>query len=257
VQNWIAARTTECIAGLVDTDSDANDLYAVWELPSDGPWAPEFEDVFLEITLAHISDLNVPGGGPDICLGLSDNDTEVLTDESGTPFSITYDVELDEADGDLSGPVYGTGYVTGSDDFASLSTSCSDPYCSTASLSVPELGGVWAIDRMLLYVDGPLIVSNGTANETIADVRIELYKQALGDITLVGGTFFFTIPAGDAHFVVVGKSNDDVATLPVSNSTDITATYAGGVWSFDEFEIEYVDDASDTWTVTVGASDWL
>lgn len=260
VQNWLAERTTECMIALGTSDSepDPEFMTSIWNLPNNGPWAPQLEDVYLKIYFTSISGLHLPET-PDTCDSLHDNDAMVFTDQSAPPFSNTFDVDLDEADGELSGPVYGGARITGSGDFASLSTSCSAPYCSTASFSMPEVGNEWALDRLVLYADGPLVVSNGTLYETITDARVELYKQAIGDITTYGSGFtFFTIPAGGAHFVVVGKSGGEIVTLPVSTSTVFTmASMGGGAWWWNEFELEYVDDASDTWTLTVSQSEWL
>lgn len=258
VQNWIAENTSACIAGFVDTHANATLLQATWNLPDDGPWTPTLDDVYVKIDYASAASVYRPEPGTELCNSLHDNNDKLFADLSGTPLPNSYKVELDEADGDLLGPVYGGSRISGAGDFASLATSCSDPYCSIASFSDDSTTGSWAIDRMVLYVDGPLVVSNGVSNETITDGRIELYKQAHGTITYVGGVFEYTIPAGAAHFLVVGASSGDVATLPLPNTTDITATLlSNGVWLFDPFEIEYVDDLSNTWTLTVNASEWL
>lgn len=67
-----------------------------------------------------------------------------------------------------------------------------------------------------------------------------------------------TIAAGDAHFLVVGASDGEIASLALSNSTDIAAKLlVDGSWLFAPFEIEYVDDLSNTWTLTVDFSQWL
>jgi len=259
LQNWIAARTTQCMneLELADSSTHPDVLMATWNLPDeDAPWEDVLEDVFLRINFAFIDDLYLPAT-PNECTSLHDNDTVVFTDQSGTPLINSYDVELDEADADLLGPIIGSGRVSGEGGFASLSTSCMDPYCSTASFSVGTSYD-FAIDSMVLYVDGPLVVSNGTLNETITDGRIELYKQALGFTTCIGGSCTYTIPAGNAHFVVVGVSDGDVATLALPSSTDITATMnSAGVWWLNSFQIEYVDDASYTWTLTVNSSEWF
>ena len=256
IQKWIALRTTECMDALEAEDEfGAPDwLGSTWDLPNNGPWAPDVSDVYLTIYWAEIEDVYLPEE-PEICHSLHDNDTNVFTDQSSTPLINAYPVELDEADGDLLGPIYGAGRINGSGDFASLSTSCSDPFCSTASFSVGSSSD-FAIDSMVLYADGPLVVTNGTLAETVTDVRIELYEQALGFATCVTSCTY-TVLAGDAHFVVVGVNGGDDATLALPNSTNITATVSGGVWSLDPFEIEYVDDLSETWTLTVNSSEWL
>lgn len=257
VQNWIAERTTECIAGLVDTNNSPIYLEAKWELPNtDVPWEGDFEDVYVEVVSAVIPSVYKPENGALTCTSLHENDDEVFTDESSSPFSNTYDVELDEADGDISGPYYQGGRVVASSDFASLSTSCGAPTCSVAHFS-DEVTGAWAIDSMSLFADGSVVFSNGTITETVTDARLELYKQATGSVSSGTGGLEYTISAGDAYFIFAGEANDEVATLVVSNSTDIVATESSGIWTLDPFDVEYVDDSSDSWVLTVNTSDWL
>ncbi len=258
VQNWIAQNSTACIAGLVDTHPSPTRLEARWELPANGPWAPQLSDVYVEVFYAQLLETGIyaPEDGPAICTSLNDNNNVFFTDQTQPPLSAGFDVKLESGSGSLLGPVYLGGRVSGAGSFASLTTACTDPNCSYAQFST-DASGTWAIDRMQLFVDGRLIVSNGTDEETLDDVRIELYRQVLGTVqtTLLGTQY--VIPARAAHFVVSGKSGDDIVTLAVPNATEITATMSAGEWTVDPFDLVYVDDASNTWTLTVGSSDWL
>jgi hypothetical protein len=126
-------------------------------------------------------------------------------------------------------------------------------------MSSNELGD-WAIDEMTLNVDGYLISSNGTQTETVTNARLELYGPAIG--AAVPGIpplpTEYTVPAGGAHFLVVGKADgDEWAMLPVVNSTEITATESSGEWFFEPFEIQYTDDLNGLWYISVSETTWL
>lgn len=109
---------------------------------------------------------------------------------------------------------------------------------------------------MMLFVDGTLTLTNGTVSENVSDARIELMGSALGSFS--GTPTVYTVAAGKAPFLVAGKADGEEVTLPVTNSTAITATQASsGEWIFNSFQIQYVDDSSNTWTVTVNSSTWL
>jgi len=256
IQNYIAAHATECIAGLnPDTNDLPRVLSAVWSLPTSGvPWEPTVNDVYLEIDFAALQSdgLYAPAGGPDTCRSLNDNNDTVFSDENTSPLTLTVSVELEEGEGEISGPVYQGAPVVGGVAFESLATSCVYPYCSFAEFSA-DAAGNWAIDRMVLFAEGDFIMSNGIGSVTITDGRIELYSQALG--TATGGGY--QVPAGDAYFVVTGNAGGENAMLMLTNATDITATDATGLWVVDPITLEYEDDLSQIWTMTLDAADWL
>jgi hypothetical protein len=202
----------------------------------------------------YITDVYAPEM-PDTCFGLDENNGDLFS-ENSTPLTNTYYLELDEADGSLLGPLYGGFRVSASDDFASMTSSCIDPFCSYASVSADAINN-WSIDEMMLYVDGSLLVSNTIVSESIDNVRLELIGSAPGTWTTIGGQDFYEVAAGDAYFIVAGKGDDEWATLTVSNSTAITATESSGEWTFGSFDIQYVDDSTDTWTMAVGPAVWL
>lgn len=111
---------------------------------------------------------------------------------------------------------------------------------------------------MMLLVDGPLTITNGTVSEDVYNARIELMGSAVG--TWSGSPVEYDVEAGDAVFLVAGEADGEYVTLAVTNSTAISASeLTGGEWSFGsfEFEIEYIDDSTNIWTVAVNASNWL
>lgn len=252
VQHYLAEHGDECISALM-FDQDDNPIYleeARWNLPDEGPWAPQLSDVFVEIKFAIITDLYLPDE-PATCVDLSDNDGAVFTPPEA-PLINVLDVDLDEGGGGIVGP----GRISATAPFASLSTDCIDRYCSIATFSTAA--DKFAIDRMLFYVDGDLRVTNGTDSESISNVRVELYDQAIGSITGGGrAPTVHTIAAGQAQFLVVGHAAGEWVTIPVLTTTPIVAHETGGTWSLDAFALEYVDDMGETWTLRVDASQWL
>lgn len=265
VQIWLAARTTECMNALAAGDtSPYPDMMvdAIWQLPdSNAPWAPQLQNVSVEIIFGYVFSVNLPAA-PETCESIHHNNDQVFTDQSSPPLINAYYVELDKAEGALVAPLYSGAPFRSAGDFASLATSCNAPYCSTASFSVGN-NSDFAIDSMVLYANGPITATNGTHSVTITSARIELYQQAHGFATCIGGSCNYTVPAGGAHFIVVGESGGEVVTLALPNSTNIRANLTvnsalrGNSWMLDPFEIEYVDDSSETWTLTVNSSAWL
>ena len=75
--------------------------------------------------------------------------------------------------------------------------------------------------------------------------------------TWTGSPVDYKVQTGDAVFLVAGESDDEHVTLVVTNTTDITASESSGEWAVDSFEIKYIDDSSNTWTVHVAESTWL
>jgi hypothetical protein len=253
IQHYFADHIDECIAEFkFDEDTAPHFLEnARWDLPDDGPWSPaELSDVYVKVNFALITDLFQPEQ-PDTCTDLDSNNGYVFTPPP-LPLINVYDVDLDEGGGGIVGP----NRITASAPFASLSTDCTDPHCSLATFSTE--GSDFAVDQMLLYVDGDLRVTNGIDSEAISNARLELYGQAHGNITGGGRRpTLHTIPPGQAQFLVVGHAIDEWVTIPVMNSTAIVAREAGGSWTVDAFALEYVDDAGSTWTVRVDTTDWL
>lgn len=252
IQNYLADNTDECIQALLPDQSGLPNFLeqATWPLPDDGPWSSHLDDVYVQINFSVITDLHLPEE-PDTCASLNYNNDYLFTPPP-KPLNNDFDVTLEEA----NGSIVGSDRITGHAPFASLSTSCADPFCSVATFSTD--GVDFAIDELSLYVDGDLRVTNGTDSESISNVRLELYGQAQGSITGGGGVpIVHGIPAGKAQFLVVGQAAGEWVTIPVLNATPIAAREFGGVWSLDAFALEYVDDRGSTWTITVGPSDWL
>jgi hypothetical protein len=224
IQNYLALHTTTCIRELVDTHALPDYLTARWDLPNNGPWAPLLRDAYVTIDLAAIFGVHAPTRGPTQCVDLNDNNARFFNDESAAALATTHTVNLDEGDADTS----------------------------TASFSEDHEGN-WMIDRMTLHMDA-LALTSGTQVQTLTDARLELYGQAQGAISTGS---IYSIPASHAHFVVVGRSGDEIVTLPLTNATPITATLTSGVWAFAAFELEHQDERANTWRLPVAASTWL
>lgn len=261
VQQFLAANTQTCINTFFAEwpPSTPNWIFSFssisgeWNLPGDQDYSTDFTNVQATFS-STITDVWAPEG-PDTCTDLSSNDHEIIFDAI-QPLDIDLDIYLDNADGDLIGPVYGGAQIAGSADFASDLTSCTDPKCSRASISY-DGNNAFSIDRMSLYVDGALVVSNGVDAETIYDGRIDLLTPATGTWSIVGGDTVYEIPSGGAEFLVTGQSDGDFATLAVSLTTSITATESAGDWTFDAFTLTFTDDSSNLWTADVGTSVWF
>jgi hypothetical protein len=228
-----------------------------WSIDND--WADEdLAGVTFEVGTI-LTGVHAPETGYETCVNLHHNDATPIPLTWPGKFLNILQLTLDEGDGSVVGPPYGVNYVTAAGDFESEMTSCNGSACSRAGMSSNELGD-WAIDEMTLNVDGYLIFSNGTQTETVTNARLELYGPAIG--AAVPGIpplpTEYTVPAGGAHFLVVGKADgDEWAMLPVVNSTEITATESSGEWFFEPFEIQYTDDLNGLWYISVSETTWL
>jgi hypothetical protein len=251
IQKYIAARTEECtLAMLPDMEDNPRLLQTSWQLPDDGPWAPQASNVQLVIDTAIIGNMFLPAE-PATCTDLSDSNKFPFSPDP-LPLPHIDDVTLDEGQAGLFGP----DAITGKTAFMSLSTVCADPFCSTASFSTVD--STFAIDAMQLRMAGPMRVTHGQEVEVIDDARLELYGQALGDITGGGrAPLVHTIDAGKAQFLVVGEAAGESVTIPLLTNAPIVAHATGGVWSLEPFSLEFVDDSGNTWTIAVGATQWL
>jgi len=134
IRDYIKDNLSECMAGLGDgfpSDLAYNVHSSTWYLPT---LAAELDLV------VGIWDVHAPAT-PELCNSLTHNDGNVFSQES-SPLAYTIHLDLDEADGDLLGPVHGGGPVTASAAFASMMTSCSVPSCSYARCpSTPPANG--------------------------------------------------------------------------------------------------------------------
>lgn len=252
VQHYLALHSDDCIAALLLEEDDSPYFLenARWDLPDDGPWAPQLSSVHIEIDHAIITDLHLPEQ-PITCSDLSKNNGFTFTPPA-IPLINVFDVDLDEGGGGIVGP----NRIKASGAFASLSTNCTDPQCSYATFSTD--GSDFAIDRLQLYVNGDLRISNGADTERISNARLELYSQARGSITGGGRVpIVHTISPGQAQFLVVGEAAGETVTIPVLTNSPIVAHETAGAWTLDPFALEYIDDAGETWTVQVRITEWL
>lgn len=259
--HYIQAHYTECIAGL------RGNTFPTPFAPQGhtGTWAPaetwETEDLlgFDFWYSTYINGVNWPEfNHPSLmetCTSLDLNDGNVFEDAS-SPLTYTVSALLDEAGGSVLGPVYEGGRITASADFTSASTSCTGPWCSHASFSEDSAGN-WSIDEVSLFADGWFVVENGIISETIDFGYVELSGSAPGTWEDVRGQRFYEVAAGNAHFVVGGRSGENATSLTAYNSTTIAAIQWAGEWYFGPFDVQYVDPTFGTFTLTVSESIWL
>lgn len=223
----------------VTTDLEAAELeYGVW-LQNFVSW-PEYDYPNLMET----------------CTDLSENNLMVF-DDIEPPLAYQAHVLLEEADGELDGPHHEGGHVASIAGFASEFNSCADPLCSYALLS-EDSSNNWAIDEMMLFVDGYFTIDNGTTYVTMDRAYLELSGQAMGTWkNVVGGPTVYEVAAGDAVFIAGGSAGSDSGFLTVSNSTAITAVNLSGEWHFSSFDIQYDDPTYGVFTLTVSGATWV
>ncbi|MCA9697835.1 MAG: autotransporter outer membrane beta-barrel domain-containing protein [Myxococcales bacterium] len=254
LQNWIAAHTQTCMDGLVDDNSLHEVLQARWDLPENSDWSPVLSKVHFEVHQVGLLGAYLPEF-PEPCASLDENNDDPLK-LTPQPVGPPNFIALEQGDAAIVGPDYGTGPISGSINLASTATQCIDPWCSQANLSQDPKGN-WSLDAMVLYGSGDLSVHDNSDNEIIEGTRVELQASAKGHWTLEGGAPVYRIPAGAAHFIVTGRYDDELVTLPLPNSSEIIANHNGqSGWSFAPFEIGYRDDLGQPWTLQIQASRW-
>lgn len=251
---------TECIAGLGDSFPVPiifNSHSAEWVL--DHTWVTtDLYGAELSYAVA-ISSVSWPEYDyPNLmetCNSLGYNNLMVF-DDTEPPLEYQAYATLEEADGTLDGPLYGSGYIESFVGFASTLNSCDEPLCSHISLSENSIGD-WSIDDMALFVDGYFIIDNGSSAATMDRGYLELSGPARGTWEEFFGVTTYEIAVGDAVFMAGGASDAHTGFLTAYNSTPIKAVYITGEWSFSTFDLEYNDPFYGTFVLTVDASTWL
>ncbi len=93
---------------------------------------------------------------------------------------------------------------------------------------------------------------------TVDSARITLYDtastQPFYDST--GQFLGYKVAAGDAFFLLSAASNDIYDHYLATNFTELLISSSRGTWSISSFSIEYVDDNSYTWEVSVPMTSW-
>jgi hypothetical protein len=260
---YIESHLTECGDALYEGDSApaAGELVSHWIVPNKkGPtgWWPAKDIVISVEAGTNIFDAHRPGEQADWleCHGPDDNDDEVFEDQTSPEGSILVGVDLHASvDGDLVGPVVSGSRVTSS---MAFDTNCVDQGCPGASWSYDSARDPgFTMEDLRLYATN-FEVTSSTAVLTVERARVELWKQARGTKILApgGGVLGYEIPAGQAWFYVAGLADGVFGRFMAVNSTDIEITVDDGIWTIGSFDIESVDGADRTWTLTLDDSEW-
>jgi hypothetical protein len=187
------------------------------------------------------------------------NNTEIFEDEvPSTPGfgSTTYLVDSPLAA--VIGPELLGGRVSAAGRFTSLASGCADPWCSWLELSTDDAGGLWALEELELFGDGPLSMTNGSVSITAERVAIRLYETGLGTVPIDDiGAGVYTLLPGAAHFVISGVGAGSIYDLRwASNVSPITVHDRDGGWMLDSFVIEHVDRDGERWSIAIPPTTW-
>lgn len=260
---YIDSHLLECGDALYegDTAPAAGELVSHWNVPNKiGPngWWPAKDIVISVEAGTSVFEVHRPDEQANWleCHGTRDNDDEVFEDQTNPNGSIVVDVKLGGGfHGDLVGPAIGGSKVTSS---MALDTNCVDQGCPNASWSYDSgRDPGFTMEEFELYATN-FDMTNSTSSLTIERARVELWTQAPGTKVFgaEGRVLGYRVPAGQAWFYVAGMANGVYGRFMAVNSTDIEITVDDGSWTIRSFDIESVDGADRTWTLTLDDSRW-
>jgi hypothetical protein len=259
---YIVGHHQDCMAALYegDTDPDHGQLVSQWALPNKvykGWWPAKDIVVYVEAGTS-VVDVHRPEDQADWleCHGPTDNDDEIFEDQTSPEGEIVIDVALAAGvDGELVGPVVGGNAVTSSMTF---DTNCVDQGCPDASWSYRRgTDPSFTMEDLRLYATNFVVTSN-TRVLAVDRGRVELWKQAHGTKIVApdGGVLGYEVPAGQAWFYVAGMADGVYGRFMAVNSTDIELTVVDEMWTIGSFDVEILDAADRTWTITLADSRW-
>lgn len=259
LQSWIATNYKECFDTLLENDvnPDPEALESSWKIPNSLAWGA-IDDMVIHIDAGTKSTgVFRPPSSLDwiTCNGANGNNDEIFEDTTTPNGGVVAGVEL-SADvlGEFVGPEIFGGTVTASTTFE---TSCLPHGCPTALFSYDVDGAAFTLEDLNLYTQS-FTVTNGISWLTVDRARIELWGQAPGmtihdpDGRLLG----YTIPAGEARFLLAGASDGTHNRFIGANATDIEITVLRGIWGVHSFVIEYEDGGGNVWTLNLAESSW-
>jgi hypothetical protein len=256
LHTYINGHRSQCASALYegDTNPEPGQLVSHWAIPNNLGWWPAKEIVVSVEAGTSVVDVHRPEDEADWleCHNPDDNDDEIFEDQTSPEGDIVVDVALDEGvDGKLAGPVVGGSTVTSSMTF---DANCVDQGCPGASWSYRDGSHPsFTMEDLRLYTTD-FEVTSTTRALTVERARVELWKQARG--TKIFATGGYEIPAGQAWFYVAGMADGVYGRFMAVNSTDIELTVVDGIWAIGSFEIEILDAADRTWTLTLDDSRW-
>jgi hypothetical protein len=263
LQNWLADNQQACFDGLYMPSGIPGSLNKTSWLVNDGKngaWSL-LKDFTITLEHAQVNSVSLPGD-PDDYLACYDNDfnnTEIFEDEVPSPpgfGSVAYLVDSPLAA--VTGPELLGGQVSAVGRFASLASGCANPWCSWLALRTDDTRGLWTLEELELFGDGPLNMTNGSASITVERVAIRLYETGRGTVPVDDlGSGVYTLRPGGAHFFITGVGAGPVYDLRwASNASPITVQDRDGGWMLDSFVIEHVDRDGERWTIAIPPTTW-
>jgi hypothetical protein len=136
--------------------------------------------------------------------------------------------------------------------------SCLAHGCPTALFSHDASETALTLEDLNLYTQA-FDVTNGSAWLTVERARVELWGPVPGvakyDPT-TGKLLGYTIPKGEARFLLAGASGSSHNRFIGSNATDLEISVQNEVWVVGSFVIEYEDGGGNVWTLTLAESAW-
>jgi hypothetical protein len=259
LQSWIATNYSECFETLRqnDTNPDPAALESSWKIPNNPAWKV-IDDMVIHIDAGTESIAVLRPESPDdwiACNGAHGNNDEIFEDVTTPNGGIVAGVELSsDVVGELVGPEIFGSTVTGS---ATFETSCLPHGCPTALFSYDVDGPLFTLEDLNLYTQS-FTVTNEVSWLAVDRARIELWGQAPGKVISDpdGRPLGYTIPAGEAHFLLAGASDGNYNRFIAANATDIEISVLRGVWVVHSFVIQYEDGGGNVWTLDLAESRW-
>jgi hypothetical protein len=220
----------------------SGDIEDSWYLLQE-PSAPELvilteesTRVLLTIALSGIDQVEPT----ETCDSNLENDVLVLPIPGASDFEATTQV----ADAVLLGPTYNEHPVSGSVDFDSESNAIGISQSDSTH---------WTLDRFAVWATAAASVGDGTASANVADFYAQL---AWPTETIAGTTTGFTVPSGDAMFVVAGSVSGLPYSLHLRNQTPIIVRKLASGWAISSFGLQFTDSNNANWNLTIAAPRW-
>lgn len=264
LQNWLADNQQACFDGLYMPTGIPGSLAETSWLVNDGKNGAWFLLNDFTITLDHsqVDSVSLPQDSTDylVCYDNDYNNTEIFEEDEvpSTPGfgSVTYLVNSPLAT--VTGPELLGGRVSAVGRFTSLTSGCTEPWCSRLEISTDDSSGLWSLDELELFGDGPVSMTNGSASVTVERVAIRLYGRGLETVSSDHmDTHMYMLEAGEAHFTISGVGAGPVYDLRwASNASPIMVHDLDDGWMVDGFMIEHVDRNGESWTIAVPPTTW-
>jgi hypothetical protein len=261
LQNWLADNQQSCYRALYQPSNIPGRLAKASWLVNEGKnggW-PLLNNFTITLEHSQVDSVSLPQDPADylVCYDNDYNNTEIFEDEVPTTPGFRSTTYL--ADSPLvtvTGPELLGGRVSAVGRFGSVASGCTDPWCSWLQLSTDDPNGLWSLEELELFGDGPVSMTNGSSAITVERVAIRLYQVGLGTVS-IDDSDTYTLQAGEAHFTISGVGAGPVYDLRwASNASPITVHDQDGGWAMDSFVIEHIDRKGESWTIAVPPTAW-